>query len=128
MSYLIIFGQHVYGHGWTLQNSRIILNISFCDRVVFVFSRSRQLSCHQVTLGARLWQLSADRSCECHELLVPLFYIIILVIFPNQMLESWEGDMVLSMAKPLPAGLHMYQVLDGKSTACQVSTGAIAVF
>uniref|UniRef100_A0A8C3DQ19 Ubiquitin carboxyl-terminal hydrolase 40 n=1 Tax=Corvus moneduloides TaxID=1196302 RepID=A0A8C3DQ19_CORMO len=30
-----------------------------------------------------------------------------------QMLESWEGDMVLSMAKPLPAGLHLYQVLDG---------------
>ncbi|NWV43345.1 UBP40 hydrolase, partial [Grantiella picta] len=30
-----------------------------------------------------------------------------------QMLESWEGDMVLSMAKPLPAGLHLYQMLDG---------------
>ncbi|NWS25084.1 UBP40 hydrolase, partial [Polioptila caerulea] len=30
-----------------------------------------------------------------------------------QVLESWEGDMVLSMAKPLPAGLHLYQVLDG---------------
>ncbi|NXM18698.1 UBP40 hydrolase, partial [Ploceus nigricollis] len=30
-----------------------------------------------------------------------------------QMLESWEGDMVLSVAKPLPAGLHLYQVLDG---------------
>ncbi|NXD45635.1 UBP40 hydrolase, partial [Copsychus sechellarum] len=30
-----------------------------------------------------------------------------------QMLESWEGDMVLSMAKPLPAGLHLYHVLDG---------------
>ncbi|NXC47497.1 UBP40 hydrolase, partial [Penelope pileata] len=30
-----------------------------------------------------------------------------------QVLESWEGDMVLSSAKPLPAGLHLYQVLDG---------------
>ncbi|NXN99487.1 UBP40 hydrolase, partial [Rhinopomastus cyanomelas] len=30
-----------------------------------------------------------------------------------QMLESWEGDMVLSLAKPLPAGLHLYQTLDG---------------
>ncbi|RLV92739.1 hypothetical protein DV515_00013681 [Chloebia gouldiae] len=30
-----------------------------------------------------------------------------------QVLEPWEGDMVLSMAKPLPAGLHLYQVLDG---------------
>ncbi|NXG14051.1 UBP40 hydrolase, partial [Grallaria varia] len=30
-----------------------------------------------------------------------------------QMLDSWEGDMVLSVAKPLPAGLHLYHVLDG---------------
>ncbi|XP_074883933.1 ubiquitin carboxyl-terminal hydrolase 40 isoform X6 [Buteo buteo] len=30
-----------------------------------------------------------------------------------QMLESWEGDMILSIAKPLPAGLHLYQILDG---------------
>ncbi|XP_017690238.1 PREDICTED: ubiquitin carboxyl-terminal hydrolase 40 [Lepidothrix coronata] len=30
-----------------------------------------------------------------------------------QMLDSWEGDMVLSLAKPLPAGLHLYQMLDG---------------
>ncbi|XP_010576210.1 PREDICTED: ubiquitin carboxyl-terminal hydrolase 40 isoform X4 [Haliaeetus leucocephalus] len=30
-----------------------------------------------------------------------------------QMLESWEGDMILSIAKPLPAGLHLYQTLDG---------------
>uniref|UniRef100_A0A8C9FJH1 Ubiquitin specific peptidase 40 n=1 Tax=Pavo cristatus TaxID=9049 RepID=A0A8C9FJH1_PAVCR len=30
-----------------------------------------------------------------------------------QMMKSWEGDMVLSSAKPLPAGLHLYQILDG---------------
>ncbi|XP_075009903.1 ubiquitin carboxyl-terminal hydrolase 40 isoform X6 [Calonectris borealis] len=30
-----------------------------------------------------------------------------------QKLESWEGDMILSIAKPLPAGLHLYQILDG---------------
>ncbi|XP_054064647.1 ubiquitin carboxyl-terminal hydrolase 40 isoform X1 [Rissa tridactyla] len=30
-----------------------------------------------------------------------------------QMLESWEGDMILSIARPLPAGLHLYQILDG---------------
>uniref|UniRef100_A0A8C2TPE7 Ubiquitin carboxyl-terminal hydrolase n=1 Tax=Coturnix japonica TaxID=93934 RepID=A0A8C2TPE7_COTJA len=29
-----------------------------------------------------------------------------------QMMKSWEGDMVLSSAKPLPAGLHLYQILD----------------
>ncbi|KAM6200692.1 LOW QUALITY PROTEIN: ubiquitin carboxyl-terminal hydrolase 40-like [Sarcoramphus papa] len=31
----------------------------------------------------------------------------------SQMLESWEGDLILSIAKPLPAGLHLYQILDG---------------
>lgn len=30
-----------------------------------------------------------------------------------QILESWEGDMILSNAKPLPAGLHLYEILDG---------------
>ncbi|NWX84129.1 UBP40 hydrolase, partial [Nothoprocta pentlandii] len=30
-----------------------------------------------------------------------------------QVLESWEGDLILSMAKPLPAGLHLYHSLDG---------------
>nr|XP_014429374.1 ubiquitin carboxyl-terminal hydrolase 40 isoform X1 [Pelodiscus sinensis] len=30
-----------------------------------------------------------------------------------QLLEFWEGDMILSIAKSLPAGLHLYQTLDG---------------
>uniref|UniRef100_A0A452IH49 Ubiquitin carboxyl-terminal hydrolase 40 n=1 Tax=Gopherus agassizii TaxID=38772 RepID=A0A452IH49_9SAUR len=30
-----------------------------------------------------------------------------------QLLEFWEGDMILSTAKSLPAGLHVYQTLDG---------------
>ncbi|XP_040828259.1 ubiquitin carboxyl-terminal hydrolase 40 isoform X2 [Ochotona curzoniae] len=30
-----------------------------------------------------------------------------------QLLEFWEGDMVLSVAKLVPAGLHIYQTLDG---------------
>ncbi|XP_053219842.1 ubiquitin carboxyl-terminal hydrolase 40 isoform X2 [Podarcis raffonei] len=30
-----------------------------------------------------------------------------------QLLEFWEGDLVLSLAKPLPAGLHIYQTLEG---------------
>lgn len=37
------------------------------------------------------------------------------------MLESWEGDMILSIAKPLPAGLHLYQMLDGKTTTYKAS-------
>ncbi|XP_073162958.1 ubiquitin carboxyl-terminal hydrolase 40 isoform X4 [Lepidochelys kempii] len=30
-----------------------------------------------------------------------------------QLLEFWEGDIILSTAKSLPAGLHLYQTLDG---------------
>ncbi|XP_074856726.1 ubiquitin carboxyl-terminal hydrolase 40 isoform X2 [Carettochelys insculpta] len=30
-----------------------------------------------------------------------------------QLLEFWEGDMILSIAKSLPAGLHLYQTLAG---------------
>uniref|UniRef100_A0A6J0UP59 Ubiquitin carboxyl-terminal hydrolase 40 isoform X1 n=3 Tax=Pogona vitticeps TaxID=103695 RepID=A0A6J0UP59_9SAUR len=30
-----------------------------------------------------------------------------------QLLEFWEGDLVLSLAKPLPAGLHINQTLEG---------------
>lgn len=29
-------------------------------------------------------------------------------------MEFWEGDMVLSVAKRVPAGLHVYHTLDGK--------------
>jgi len=37
------------------------------------------------------------------------------------MLESWEGDMILSIAKSLPAGLHLYRILDGKTTTYKAS-------
>ncbi|XP_006893520.1 PREDICTED: ubiquitin carboxyl-terminal hydrolase 40 [Elephantulus edwardii] len=38
-----------------------------------------------------------------------------------QLLEFWEGDMVLSVAKLLPAGLHIYQKLDGDElTLCEM--------
>ncbi|XP_006020007.1 ubiquitin carboxyl-terminal hydrolase 40 isoform X1 [Alligator sinensis] len=30
-----------------------------------------------------------------------------------QLLEFWEGDLILSTAKSLPAGLHLYQTLNG---------------
>nr|XP_004610938.1 unnamed protein product [Sorex araneus] len=32
-----------------------------------------------------------------------------------QLLESWEGEMVLSVAKCVPAGLHVYETLTGDS-------------
>ncbi|XP_042851628.1 ubiquitin carboxyl-terminal hydrolase 40 isoform X9 [Panthera tigris] len=34
-----------------------------------------------------------------------------------QLLEFWEGDLVLSVAKLVPAGLHVYQMLDGDNLA-----------
>ncbi|NXG03246.1 UBP40 hydrolase, partial [Sakesphorus luctuosus] len=37
-----------------------------------------------------------------------------------QVLDSWEGDMVLSVAKPLPAGLHLYHVLDGDELSLEI--------
>ncbi|XP_014440739.1 ubiquitin carboxyl-terminal hydrolase 40 isoform X2 [Tupaia chinensis] len=38
-----------------------------------------------------------------------------------QLLEFWEGDMVLSVAKLVPAGLHLYQTLDGDElTLCEI--------
>lgn len=44
------------------------------------------------------------------------------------MLESWEGDMILSIARPLPAGLHLYQMLDGKTTTYKVSCYLYVIF
>ncbi|XP_047727371.1 ubiquitin carboxyl-terminal hydrolase 40 isoform X3 [Prionailurus viverrinus] len=38
-----------------------------------------------------------------------------------QLLEFWEGDLVLSVAKLVPAGLHVYQMLDGDNlTLCEM--------
>lgn len=38
-----------------------------------------------------------------------------------QLLEFWEGDMVLSVVKFVPAGLHVYQTLDGDDlTLCEL--------
>ncbi|XP_006866826.1 PREDICTED: ubiquitin carboxyl-terminal hydrolase 40 [Chrysochloris asiatica] len=38
-----------------------------------------------------------------------------------QLLDFWEGDMVLSVARFVPAGLHIYQTLDGdERTLCEV--------
>ncbi|KAM6200691.1 LOW QUALITY PROTEIN: ubiquitin carboxyl-terminal hydrolase 40-like [Sarcoramphus papa] len=69
-------------------------------------------SCYKFHHGAlhpsRTWKesvvdLTIDRRKTLGELRQSVF----------QMLESWEGDLILSIAKPLPAGLHLYQILDG---------------
>nr|XP_060639721.1 ubiquitin carboxyl-terminal hydrolase 40 isoform X3 [Anolis sagrei ordinatus] len=38
-----------------------------------------------------------------------------------QLLEFWEGDLVLSLAKPLPAGLHIYQILEGDDSSLSIT-------
>uniref|UniRef100_A0A8C4EDD4 Ubiquitin carboxyl-terminal hydrolase n=1 Tax=Dicentrarchus labrax TaxID=13489 RepID=A0A8C4EDD4_DICLA len=37
-----------------------------------------------------------------------------------QMQELWEGDMALTVAKSLPAGLHLYNTVTGESHECKV--------
>ncbi|XP_070125607.1 ubiquitin carboxyl-terminal hydrolase 40 isoform X5 [Equus przewalskii] len=52
-----------------------------------------------------VWDLTFDKRKTLGDLRQSIF----------QLLEFWEGDMVLSVAKLLPAGLHVYQTLDGDS-------------
>lgn len=40
------------------------------------------------------------------------------------MQELWEGDMALTVAKSLPAGLHLYNTLTGE-TRCKKTTRGI---
>ncbi|KAF6116892.1 ubiquitin specific peptidase 40 [Phyllostomus discolor] len=58
-----------------------------------------------------VWDLTFDQRKTLGDLRQSIF----------QLLESWEGDMVLSVAKLLPAGLHVYQTLDGDGlTLCEL--------
>lgn len=36
------------------------------------------------------------------------------------MQEMWEGDMALTVAKSLPAGLHLYNTLTGETRAQEI--------
>ncbi|XP_078085063.1 ubiquitin carboxyl-terminal hydrolase 40 [Mustelus asterias] len=45
-----------------------------------------------------------------------------------QLLEFWKGDMVITVAKPLPAGLHLYETFDEDHTSLHsldITDGAI---
>ncbi|KAM5228686.1 ubiquitin carboxyl-terminal hydrolase 40 [Ctenodactylus gundi] len=58
-----------------------------------------------------MWDLTFDKRKTLGDLRQSIF----------QLLEFWEGDMVLSVAKRVPAGLHIYQLLDGDElTLCEV--------
>ncbi|XP_062951510.1 ubiquitin carboxyl-terminal hydrolase 40 isoform X2 [Cynocephalus volans] len=57
-----------------------------------------------------MWDLIFDKRKTLGDLRQSIF----------QLLEFWEGDMVLSVAKLVPAGLHLYQTLDGDElTLCE---------
>lgn len=36
------------------------------------------------------------------------------------MQELWEGDMALTVARSLPAGLHLYNTVTGETLQCKV--------
>ncbi|XP_013375312.1 PREDICTED: ubiquitin carboxyl-terminal hydrolase 40 isoform X1 [Chinchilla lanigera] len=58
-----------------------------------------------------MWGLTFDKRKTLGDLQQSIF----------QLLEFWEGDMVLSVAKRVPAGLHVYQALHGNElTLCEV--------
>ncbi|XP_036853622.2 ubiquitin carboxyl-terminal hydrolase 40 isoform X1 [Manis javanica] len=58
-----------------------------------------------------MWNLTFDKRKTLGDLRQSIF----------QLLEFWEGDMVLSVAKFVPAGLHIYQTLDGDDLAlCEI--------
>ncbi|XP_049744442.1 ubiquitin carboxyl-terminal hydrolase 40 isoform X2 [Elephas maximus indicus] len=58
-----------------------------------------------------VWDLTFDKRKTLGDLRQAIF----------QLLEFWEGDMVLSVAKLVPAGLHVYQTLDGDElTLCEL--------
>uniref|UniRef100_A0A8C3YU25 Ubiquitin carboxyl-terminal hydrolase 40 n=1 Tax=Catagonus wagneri TaxID=51154 RepID=A0A8C3YU25_9CETA len=57
-----------------------------------------------------MWDVTFDKRKTLGDLRQSIF----------QLLEFWEGDMVLSVAKFVPAGLHVYQTLDGDDlTLCE---------
>ncbi|NP_001369230.1 ubiquitin carboxyl-terminal hydrolase 40 isoform 8 [Homo sapiens] len=57
-----------------------------------------------------VWDLTFDKRKTLGDLRQSIF----------QLLEFWEGDMVLSVAKLVPAGLHIYQSLGGDElTLCE---------
>ncbi|XP_012922219.1 ubiquitin carboxyl-terminal hydrolase 40 isoform X2 [Heterocephalus glaber] len=67
---------------------------------------------HPVSCQAEsMWDLTFDKRRTLGDLQQSIF----------QLLEFWEGDMVLSVAKHVPAGLHIYRTLDGNElTLCEV--------
>ncbi|XP_052048957.1 ubiquitin carboxyl-terminal hydrolase 40 isoform X3 [Apodemus sylvaticus] len=57
-----------------------------------------------------MWDLTFDKRKTLGDLRQSIF----------QLLEFWEGDMVLSVAKRVPAGLHVYHTLEGDElTLCE---------
>ncbi|XP_051046700.1 ubiquitin carboxyl-terminal hydrolase 40 isoform X2 [Phodopus roborovskii] len=63
-----------------------------------------------VSPSESVWDLTFDKRKTLGDLRQSIF----------QLLEFWEGDMVLSVAKRVPAGLHVYHTLHGDElTLCE---------
>ncbi|XP_064443338.1 ubiquitin carboxyl-terminal hydrolase 40 isoform X4 [Mirounga angustirostris] len=56
-----------------------------------------------VSQAESVWDLTFDKRKTLGDLRQSIF----------QLLDFWEGDMILNVAKFVPAGLHVYQMLDG---------------
>lgn len=75
-----------------------------------------RLAIYQVTsfpkIKFRIIKRTAERGRVC------------ICVLSVQMQELWEGDMALTVAKSLPAGLHLYNTLTGEtfSKICQEDT------
>ncbi|XP_052606444.1 ubiquitin carboxyl-terminal hydrolase 40 isoform X1 [Peromyscus californicus insignis] len=64
----------------------------------------------EISQTESVWDLTFDKRKTLGDLRQSIF----------QLLEFWEGDMVLSVAKRVPAGLHVYHTLDGDElTLCE---------
>ncbi|KAM6152477.1 ubiquitin carboxyl-terminal hydrolase 40 isoform 2-T2 [Erethizon dorsatum] len=88
-------------------NNNIELHLHMGPHYHFFNGALHPVSCQTESV----WDLTFDKRKTLGDLQQSIF----------QLLEFWEGDMVLSVAKHVPAGLHIYQTLDGDElTLCEV--------
>ncbi|XP_023577946.1 ubiquitin carboxyl-terminal hydrolase 40 isoform X2 [Octodon degus] len=87
-------------------NNNIELHLHLGPHYHFFNGALHPVSCQTESM----WDLTFDKRKTLGDLQQSIF----------QLLEFWEGDMVLSVAKRVPAGLHVYQALDGNElTLCE---------
>ncbi|XP_063093150.1 ubiquitin carboxyl-terminal hydrolase 40 isoform X4 [Cavia porcellus] len=80
-------------------NNNIDLHLHMGPHYHFFNGALHPVSCQTESV----WDLTFDKRKTLGDLQQSIF----------QLLEFWEGDIVLSVAKRVPAGLHVYQALNG---------------